>query len=144
MAEYANYAITQYKAQEQSDDGFMGSASPTSEPTTSPLGNTQRLAGKAIGAYAGIKVYSNVTSNIKNLTGSTALQAKVDAGTFIIGSIGAAFATKGLSIVYQTIDMGIDYAIRGQINQIENQARQEERKFLGKHITNSMGVAYYD
>jgi hypothetical protein len=144
MAEYTNYAITQYKMQEQQDDGISSPSSPMGNQSTSPLGNTQRLASLAVAGYVGSKIYSTVTSNVKNLTGSTRTQQRVDTATFLIGSLTAAIATKGLSLVYQGVDIGVDFAVRNKVNQIENEARAEERKFLGKHITNSMGAAYYD
>jgi len=144
MAEYTNYAITQYKMQEQQDDGISSPSSPMGNQSTSPLGNTQRLAHLAVAGYVGSKIYSTVTSNVKNLTGSTRTQQRVDTAAFIAGAIVATIATKGAYLVYLAADTAIDYAVKDKVNKIENEARAEDRKFLGKHITNSMGAAYYD
>ena len=144
MGEYQNYAYTHYKPQEMPDDGMYGAASPKTEPSSSFLGNNQRLAMKAVGGYAAVKIASTITSNVKSLTGSTAAQEKVNRVAFVVGSVGAAIATHGLSLVYQAVDTGLNYFMRYKNTQIENESKQEERKFLGKHITNSTGGAYYD
>lgn len=144
MAEYTNYGITQYKPQELQDDGNFGSASPRSESTSSPLGSRTVTASKVVGAYIGIKTFNTVTSNIKSLTGSTRQQEKVNMAKTIGTAVILGFATNGTSVVLQSVDFGIEYALRAKNNQIENAVRQDERRFLGKHITNSLGVAYYD
>lgn len=144
MAEYINYGITQYKPQELQDDGNFGSSSPRSETTSSPLGSRTATASKVVGAYIGIKTFNTVTSNIKSLTGSTRKQEQVNMVKTIGTTVILGFATNGTSTVLQGIDFGIEYALRAKNNQIENEVRQDERRFSGKHITNALGRAYYD
>jgi hypothetical protein len=146
MAEYASYGITQYKQSEQQDDGLMGSASPPAQQSGSSsfLGNAQRAAIVGFGVYTGAQIISGVTSNIKNLTGSSAAQARVDRLSYGFGLLGATIATKGAALVFEGIRQGIEYVLRDKNNQIIEQAKQEERRFLGQRITNGTGSAYYD
>lgn len=146
MAEYTNYAVTQYKQREQQDDGMMGAGSPPVDQSGSSsfLGNFQRSAIVGAGVYVGAQIVSGVTSNIKDLTGSTALQLRVNNFQKIGASLLGGLATSGVSLGLQGVQEGINYVIRVKTTQIENQAKREERDLLGAILTNGTGSAYYD
>lgn len=130
---YQNWQLTQYKPRED-DESPMGATSNTDDRSNASQTLSRVRSGAIVGfgIYAANRAITTMTSNVKNITGSTKKQETVnrarDISTLIIGSI----VTKGATFVFEGINRSTEYGMRRVNNSIENAVREEDNKLLGK------------
>ena len=140
------YMLTVHKQREENDDGL---GSPTSPPERKVAGspNTNIRTAAMIGAGVMIanRIYKDVASNVHLLTGSTMRQEAVNQAMKIGGYALAIKVTGGWAAVPIVLNEASQVYWRHKSVQIENEVREENRRFLGFRYNNNMGgSAYYD
>ncbi len=140
------YMLTVHKQREENDDGLGSATSPPDRRASgSPSTNVRTMAMIGVGAMVANRIYKDVTSNVQLLTGSTMRQENINQVMKLGGYATAIIATKGWAAVPIVINEVSQVFWRHKRTEIENQARESERQFLGMRYNNNMGgSAYYD